>query len=159
MSRNSFGFTIMEIMIILLLLGIVLAVAVPSINNTLDEMKLDGAAQEVVYALQYVQSLSIKEGVVYGVQFFPSTNSFRCYEKNSDGTILNPLDKKPYVVDFDGEGHLQGVDLVSTTFGMGKKVEFSYLGQASESGSVILDYAGLQKTIDVAVPIGRVTVQ
>lgn len=145
-------------MIVVLLLGIVLAVAVPSINSTLDEIKLDGAAQEVVYAIQYVRSLSIKEGVVYGVEFFPTSNKIRCYEQTSDGTILNPLDKKPYVVDFDGEGYLHGVG-IKAKFGKLGKVEFNSLGEPSNSRTVVLSYAGLQKTISVALPIGRVTVQ
>ena len=161
MSKNikeiSFGFTLLEVMIVVALLGIVLAIAVPSINSTLDEMKLDSAAQEIVTAIHYAQSLAIKEGVAYGVEFFPGTDSFRCYQKATDLTIYNPLDKKPYVVDFAGEGHLQGVGL-STTFG-NNEVEFNSLGESSVGGSIILGYAGFQKTINVSAVIGKVSVQ
>lgn len=158
MRRNSSGFTFLEVMIVVILLGIVLAIAVPSINSTLNEIKLDGAAQEVVYAIQYVQSRSIKEDVVYGVEFFPGTDSFRCYLMATDLTIYNPLDKKPYIVDFDGQGHLQGVDLESTDFPSNKE-EFNSLGEPSSGGSVVLGYAGFQKTINISVVIGKVSVQ
>ena len=151
------GFTLVEVITVVALLGIVLAVAVPSINSTLNEMKLDSAAQEVVSAIHYVQSLAIKEGVVYGVEFFPSEDRFRCYNVATDVTVFNPIDKKSYVVDFTGEGHLQGVTL-STTFS-NMKAEFDSIGEANESGTVLLEYAGLQKTITVSAPIGRVTIQ
>ena len=95
MRRDSSAFTLVEVMVVIFLLGIILAVAVPSMISTVDEMKIDAAAQEVVYAIQYVQSLSIKEAVVYGVQFYPGTDSFTCYDKATKGTIYNPIDKKP----------------------------------------------------------------
>lgn len=158
MRRNSFGFTLVEIVIVLLLLGIVSAVAVPSINSTLDTMKIDAAAREVVSAIQYAQSLAIKEGGVYGVKFSPLSNSFSCYKNVSGNTILNPLDKKAYVVDFDEEGHFQGIYLASVNFSS-KREEFNSLGEPSESGSVILRYAGHQKTISVSMPLGNVSVQ
>lgn len=141
-------------MIVLLILGIVSAVAVPSINSTLNEMKLDSAAQEIVTAIQYVQSLAVKEGGEYGVRFSAGANTFTCFDT---GAIINPLDKKDYIVDFDTEGHLQGVDIISVSF-LASKLTFDYLGEASESGTVLLEYAGLQKTIKVLAPIGRVSV-
>jgi len=159
MRGHSSGFTLVEIMIVLLLLGIVLSAAIPSMNSTLDGMKLDGAAQEVVYAIQYVRSLSIKEGTGYGVKFFPDTNNFECYDTDTDGVILNPVDKKPYEIDFDAEGHLQGIDLVSAALGGNQVVEFNSLGELSVSGSVVLGYSGARKTVNVSAPLGRITVQ
>jgi prepilin-type N-terminal cleavage/methylation domain-containing protein len=158
MRRYSSGFTMVEMMIVLFVFAIVAAVAVPSINSSLDEMKLDGAAREVVAALHYVQSLSIKkEGESYGVKFNKTTQFVRCFVGVGATTILHPIDKKPYILDFTGAGHLQGLNLVSTTF-VGNKVNFNALGEPSESGSIILEYAGLQKTINVSLPLGRVSV-
>ncbi len=156
MRRDTSAFTLVEVMVVLFLLGIILAAAIPSMKSTADEMKIDAAAQEVVYAIQYIQSLSIKEGVVYGVKFFPGADSFRCYEKSSGDTIYHPIDKKPYIIDFDGQ--LQGVDLVSTDLPSSKE-EFNSLGEPSSGGSVILGYAGFQKTINVSAVTGMVSVQ
>ena len=160
MSRNSYGFTMVEVMVVLLILGIVSSVAVPAINGTLDEMKIDGAAREVVSAIYYVQSLAIKEGVIYGMEFFPATDSFRCYDKPTGTTLYNPVDKKPYVVDFTGDGYLQGVDIVSASFVPGniKSVTFNSLGEPDKFGSVVLGYRGYQKTINVSLPLGKVSV-
>ncbi len=144
-------------MIVLILVAIVSAVAIPALNSSLNEMKLDGAAREVVSALRYVQSLSIKEGALYGVQVDVNNDKFRCYENIPGNVILHPVEKKPFEVNFTGAGHLQGVDIISTTF-LTNKVTFNDLGEPSDSGSVILGYGGLQKTVNVTAPIGKVTV-
>jgi prepilin-type N-terminal cleavage/methylation domain-containing protein len=159
MRKNSAGFTLVEVMIVLLLLGIVLAATIPSMNSTVDGMKLDGAAREVVSAIHYVQSLAIKEGVVHGVTYFEAQDMFKCNRVTAGNIIRNPLDKKLYVVDFTGEGPLQGVDLVSADFGGMPGFVFDSLGEPSEGGSVVLEYGGMQKTITVSAPIGKVTVQ
>jgi len=158
MRRNSFGFTMVEVMIVLLLLGIVSAVAVPALNNTLDEIKLDGAAREIVAAIQYAQSLAIKEGEVHGVHFEISpSNAFRCFKKVPGDIVLHPTDIKPFQIDFKAEGHLQGLDIISSTLPM-HRVSFNNLGEASSAGTIVLGYAGIQKTINVTVPLGKVMV-
>ena len=157
--RNlSPGFTLVEVIAVVALLGIVLAVAVPSINNTLNEIKLDGAAQEVVSAIHYVRSLAIKEGVDHRVRFFIAQELFRCGLQGAGNFIYNPLDKKLYFVDFTAEGPLKGVDIVSADFGGMPVVGFNSLGEPWAGGSVVLAYAGLQKTINVTAPIGKVSV-
>ncbi|MBI5740460.1 MAG: GspH/FimT family pseudopilin [Nitrospirae bacterium] len=158
MRRRSSGFTLVEIMIVLLILGIVMSAAIPSMNSTLEGMKLDGAAQEVVYAIQYAQSVAIKEGTGHGVEFFPSEERFRCFNNVTDITVLNPFDKKDYDVTLGNQRHVQGVNLVDATFG-NKEIIFNALGEPSESGSVVLGYRDFQKTISVAAPLGRITVQ
>jgi prepilin-type N-terminal cleavage/methylation domain-containing protein len=157
MSRNAHGFTMVEVMVVLLIFGIVSAVAVPSIKSSLDEMKLDGAAREVVSAIYYAQSLAIKQGESYGVKFNKTTQAVNCFKPPGNTPIFHPIDKKPYILDFIGAGHLQGLKIVSTTF-VGNKVNFNELGEPSESGSAILAYGGIQKTINVALPLGKVSV-
>jgi len=160
MSRNSFGFTMVEVMVVLLILGMVAAVAVPSINSTLDEMKIDGAAREVVSALYYGQSLAIKEGKDFAVQFHNGQNRFWCFDKATGLKVLHLIDKKPYEIDFRDEGHFQGVDIVSAQFGVAAKssVSFNSLGEFSDFGTVILGYSGRQRTINVTGLLGEVSV-
>jgi type II secretory pathway pseudopilin PulG len=149
-----------EVMVVLLILGIVSSVAIPAINGTLDEMKIDGAAREVVSAIQYTQSLAIKEGIAYTIEFEMAQEKFRCFEPISDVTVLHPVDKKPYEIDFKGAGHFQGVDIVSATFVPGNKsfMSFNSLGEPDRYGSVDLDYRGYQKTIKVSKLMGEISV-
>jgi type II secretory pathway pseudopilin PulG len=147
-------------MVVLLILGIVSSMVVPSINGALDEMKIDGAAREVVSVLYYCQSLAIKEGIAYTVNYDATLEKFRCYEPISDLTVLHLVDKKPYEIDFTGEGAFQGVDIVSAKFTPGNKsfVTFNNLGEPDREGPVILSYRGYQKTINLSMPLGKVSV-
>jgi prepilin-type N-terminal cleavage/methylation domain-containing protein len=160
MSRNSFGYTMVEVMVVLLILGIVSAVAVPSINSTLDEMKIDGAAREVVSAIYYSQSMAIKEEEIHKVNFNVAQDRFKCDNLVTGLTILHPVDRKPYNIDFAGAGHFQGVDIVSANFNPGNKsaVTFNSLGEPDKAGSVVLGYRGYQKTINVSLPLGKISV-
>jgi len=66
------GFTFIEIVLVLLLLSIIAAVAIPSIRGTTEETTLDEATQEVVSALRYARNLAIQEGTTRLVDFDPS---------------------------------------------------------------------------------------
>ena len=158
MKKNSSGFTLFELLIVITILGILSAVAIPSMNNFRGGMKLDAAAREVVSAIQYVQSLAIKEEIKHGVVYDPAQNEFKCNKEVAGNVIRNPLDKKLYVVSFDDDGPLQGVDLVSADFNGMPGFTFNSLGEPSEEGSVVLSYGGSQKTIDVSEPLGKVNV-
>jgi len=160
MSRNSFGFTMVELMIVLLILGIVSAVAVPSIRSNLDEIKLDGATREVVSMIQYCQSLSIKTGESHEVKFTVMQNRMKCQDLATTTPVIHPVDKKPYDIDFDVAATFQGVDIVSASFNPGNKssITFNSLGEPDKFGAVVLGYRGYQKTINVSLPLGKVSV-
>jgi prepilin-type N-terminal cleavage/methylation domain-containing protein len=160
MNRNSFGFTMVEVMIVLIILGIVSAMAIPSIRSNLDEIKLDGAAREIVSAIQYCQSIAIKEGKTYQLHFTVTQEKFKCQDLATTTPVLHPIDKKPYLFNFQQEGYFQGVDIVSASFNPGNKsqIDFSSLGEPNRFGSIVLDYGGLQKTITLSGLMGNIAV-
>ena len=160
MSRNSFGFTMVEVMIVLIILGTISAIAMPSIRSNLDEIKLDGAARETVSAIQYCQSMAIKTGDIHQINFNVIQNRFQCENTIISLMALHPVDKKPYDFDFDIMATFQGVDIVSATFNPGNKsgTSFTSLGESTKTGSVVLGYGGLQKTITVSGILGNIAV-
>jgi len=69
--RKDNGFTLIELILVILILGIIAGVAVPSIRGIMDETLLDEAAQEVVNALRYARNLAIQDNTTRLVDLDP----------------------------------------------------------------------------------------
>lgn len=66
------GFTLIELVLVLLVLGIIAGIAIPSIRGLMDDTMLDEAAQEVVNILRYARNLAIQENATRLVDFNPA---------------------------------------------------------------------------------------
>ncbi len=76
-----------------------------------------------------------------------------------DASVINPIDKKSFVIDFRNSKRLQGVDIVSAVFGSIDDVVFYADGTPSQGGGIVLSYKGRTKTIVVESDTGKISVQ
>ena len=60
---GNWGFTLLEVIVVVAVIAFTLSIAVPSINRSLKERGVSYAANEFQYQLQRVKLLAIKEGV------------------------------------------------------------------------------------------------
>lgn len=61
-AAGNFGFTLLEVIVVIAMIAITLSIAVPSINRGLKERGVSYAADEFQYQLQRVKLLAVKEG-------------------------------------------------------------------------------------------------
>ena len=131
-SDNRNGFTLLDTLLVLLILGIVGMATMPRFSAMISEAKLNGAATELVSALEYAKSLTVRYQKPFDVRayrydyFDPKANQFvvRDVQYIADtglhldaippvythGRVFNPFDKKPYIIDFnDIQAALVGV--------------------------------------------------
>ena len=66
------GFTLIELVLVLLVLGIIAGIAIPSIRGIMDDTTLDEATQEVVNILKYARNLAIQENTTRLVDCNPT---------------------------------------------------------------------------------------
>jgi len=154
--RGPRGFTLVEAVIVVLILGIVATVAVPGMNDFFTDEKINAAADSVVTAVYYARNMSISTGVNHRVSFDTTSDSFSV-EKYTGGeppdetfaTVENPLTKRDYVVTFDETANADGMDLDSAVFGADSFVRFDNLGAPVQTGHVVILYGGRQRTMSV----------
>ncbi len=176
------GFTLLELVIVILVLGIVAALGMPALLSSLDDAHLDAAASEVSTALRYAQLVAAGTGRATRVtvdavsdtlaveQMTPANLSVIMNPANTEidaadietGDVLAPAEHptvrmSPYQVSFSDD-RFGGVDVVSAAFGGGPTIDFSGSGAPSAAGTVVLALGGRQVSIAIDDLAGHVTV-
>jgi type II secretion system protein H len=173
------GFTFVELLIVLLLLGITAMLAWPMLDSAVGESRLSGAAEEIVNALQYAQLTAMTSGrrtrVVIGAP--EDRIAVRQYQTNADlfgggdelvasdvesGTyelMQYPLKKgTEYSFKLSDDDRFIGVDISISDFNVGNPVYFDSLGAPSKGGSATLALGGRQMVVTLDSLTGKVTV-
>ncbi|MBK5100507.1 MAG: GspH/FimT family pseudopilin [Desulfobacteraceae bacterium] len=170
------GFTLLDLLIVIMIIGILGVIVIPQFHSMITESKLNEAAGELVSGLQYAGSLAIQYQRPFGLKAEVTGNWFKVFDTspypdtvpparpsnvppvNEDAIVLNPLDKKWYIKDFDDMGSYQGVHITSVP--AGGEIRFYPDGHSSSSDNTfVLSLAGDQKTITVNGTTGRISVQ
>jgi len=154
--RREGGFTIVEIMTVVLIIGIIGMLALPAVNDFFTDEKIGSAADSVVTAIYYARNLAITTGEDHRVAFDTAAESFEV-ERRTGGTppnetfatVQSPMTKRDYVVVFDNSAGAGGVDLYSALFGSDQFVRFDQIGTPLNVGQVVVRYGGRQRTISV----------
>jgi type II secretory pathway pseudopilin PulG len=172
------GFTLVEALIIIFILGIVATLAVPTLQSGLAESKLAGASGEITVALEYAQLVAMTSGSETSVTIDAANDTILVKRYEITGnimgtetqipegqidfgafvTVAHPASRgKDYYIVFADEDRFDGVDIVSTTFG-GGQVKFDAMGVPipSGGGTVTLSLGGNQVIVTVDA-LGKVT--
>ncbi|MHC4124881.1 MAG: GspH/FimT family pseudopilin [Planctomycetota bacterium] len=138
----SGGFTIVEILIVLVILGIAVAMAVPMFGSSAG-IQVQSAANMIAADLAYAKSMAISRQNNYSV-VFDSANE--CYEiRDESGSVIDHPVKKgfSYAVDFSNDSRLDRVDISSADFDSGDEIRFDYMGSPKNSSGGDLSSDGI----------------
>lgn len=75
--KNETGFTLLELIIVMALLAMVAALAVPQFNQVLDNISLKADAQKMARVLQYARQEAISSGHSKTVYFYDQSTKYK----------------------------------------------------------------------------------
>lgn len=139
------GFTLIEMVVTMAIVGIVTAIAIPNFSKWKEKHQINGQAQKVYFDLMLARTTAVKSNNDVRVTFDTTAHTYKIHEdSNSDGSedadenvknaILENNVQFAYntgITDTDGNN-------VTAPVTFGATLVFDSKGQASSSGSVLL---------------------
>lgn len=119
-SRQAEGFTLTELLVVLVVIGIVGALAIPVFSSSLQSKKLEVAAQEVASAMRFAVSEARRSGG-YVMVDGKTIGHLKVYYSNASGgvgaAVSDPLTKRALDLDVSGSSSSAGVTVTPKFLG------------------------------------------
>jgi Tfp pilus assembly protein FimT len=144
------------VILVLVIVAIVAAVVIPHVIHT-SSLQAVSAARMLTTDLQYAEGAAVASQVPVTILF--DTNAEKYTLRNAGGTLIHPVTKDLYVVDFASQRGFKDVNIVSANFGGAAQVTFDAMGAPNKAGTVVLQAGSHVYTVTVTAITGKVTVQ
>lgn len=148
--KNSKGFSLIELLCTISILGILTLITVPLISGIIDKWVLNSSVNEIAGDIRWVQNLAITEATPY---IFELDIKNALYKVRGTDARKAPLK----TVKFDDK-----IDKITSTLkteGNFKRLTYTPTGIPSQTGSIILtSKKGEKLKITIAVGTGRVAI-
>ena len=151
LRKRQSGFTLIEMMIVIAVLAIMSAIAIPNFMSLLPGMRLNGAARQVMGDLMAARMKAVKLNKKTKV-FFDNSSQYRiCDDADSNATVD---DGEGDVVDRSIQANYQDV-----SFDLGRTADpvFSPRGTATNRTITLENTSGSEKSITISIA-GRVKI-
>ena len=149
-STRRDGYTLVEVLIVALILGLFASVALPVLTTPDAPQKLDRAGMEIAEALRFARDESMRTGRVLGVLVDPSAERLTVFAPKLDtlpvvpeATLDHPLRRQPWDLLLTTNRWTRGVEITNAAG------PFDYVGLAAQS-EVYFDASGQPFGLDVA---------
>lgn len=155
-DRADGGFTLLELMVVLVVFSIVTAIALPGLNKFLRSVELSGTIERMATSLRVVRQRAVTENNNY-VAVLGANDTILWWDDDDNDGVKDNTEKT-------GE-NAPIPDWVTVTSDVGNPFASDTLtflpnGSASQSGTIIFSNGdGFQRSLSVIRPTGMVTVQ
>ena len=152
-SRQRAGFTLVELVITVLIIGILAAVAAPKYAHSLSRFRAETAARRVAADLRLAQREAESSSASRTIQFgVPTPDAYTLVGVKD----INHADQT-YQIDLSGAPYSSFI--VSINFGGDADLVFDGYGVPDSGGTVVVESGGYQRTVSVDADSGKVEVQ
>jgi prepilin-type N-terminal cleavage/methylation domain-containing protein len=157
LARGSRAFTLVEILVVIIILGIASAVIIPQIGSR-DDLKASAAARVVMADLVYAQNRAISQQRPQYVSF--SAQQYLLSESTGLAAITHPVTKNPYTITFNADNAtVDDASLSSWSIGGANVLGFDELGAPFKFDGVSTTTLGAAAQIVVQAGDKQLTIQ
>lgn len=135
------GFTLIEIIITLVILGIISVFAIPKLYDHYENIKVLAAAKQIMADIRYAQTIAMKEHDSSWVEFDDVENLYKIHSGPNwadKSLVNNPYENEPFIKYLD-HGEYKNVVITSLNIGAAKYIAFDWFGNTSNSGEIVLN--------------------
>jgi len=170
--RRPRGFTLIEILVVVVILGIISAIIVPQINSR-DDLKASSAARALTADLIYAQNLAITRQQMIYVKFDAAAETYKVVDSVSPENVLtHPVLLAPFQVSLGTNAttsQLRTVQIGTASFDGQPIIGFDEMGvpyavtpagvaSAMTAGSVGITCGTMTMTVTVEPYTGSITI-
>ncbi|MFZ5802666.1 MAG: pilus assembly FimT family protein, partial [Candidatus Omnitrophota bacterium] len=164
-GRKGRGFTLLELAIIMVILGILALVVMPQIVGAIQSLRLNNAANKFAADVRYIRDIALQWHDTYGVEINASTEtySFFRWTGSSKQNVLDPYKNQPMTYQISTAMESSGVEIASSTL---TEVRFDAFGTPrdlngtalSGPATVVLQIGALSRTVRITHQTGFVEI-
>jgi len=152
-KRTGAGFTLIELMITILILGLVAALAMPTYGRFMQDWKLTGEADQFASALRTARSSAVMKNIDAVFTFDMDTNTYFYFEDDNRNGVRDHGEYRS-----DMFGLYNGIVIAAHTLST-RTLTFGRMGNTRESGSITLQNANNNvRTIRIFGGTGNISV-
>ncbi len=134
------GFSLIELILIIMIIGILTGITVPKVTAILDDVREKAVAERLVEDLNYLRSYAISHHDTTWLVVDDTENRYAMFVGPSSISRTFIPDPQTLVSDStDLDEEYEGVTITSVNFGGSKEVSFNYWGTPSSGGTISLD--------------------